>query len=602
MATTLHELLAENNIRMKRFSSIPEADSKGICPQCHGGRTKEESLVVRIHRNGTGLQWKCFRGTCGWTGIGYLETREAVPHQKHEAEAPKPIQKPAPHTPQQRSSRPPWLWEFFDERNIGAKTVEHFGVYAMNRRFPDPVGESDALVFPFVHKGDVVNRKYRPYPAKNPMLQDKDALQTLFNIDALGDAPAEVIFVEGEPDVMAMFECGFPHAVTLKDGAPAKVGDGNEKRFAALATHADVLKDVTKVILAGDMDGPGMALREELAQRLGRHRCWLVDWPEGCKDACDVLKFLGAEALQAAMATARPYPISGLRRIEPGSLLKLRDAPAVPVMTVGVPAVDDVIKFPTEGRLIVVTGFPSMGKTSFVKFLMVRTAHRAQRKWLVFSPEMQPWLSFIAECAEVLAGAPFWTEGLHQRMTDDEALRAERWLGERIFMLEVDSEDEAPTADWLIERARYAVLTFGITDLLIDPWNEMEQSRGALSETDFIGRTLQRLKAFGLRHSDNVWIVAHPAKPPQLRNGEKRAVPGPYEIAGSAHWANRSDVGITVHQPDGVQFAADVHVWKSRFRRWGVKGGTAKTIFDPLCGRYSSAAAEPEADLFEGPS
>ena len=119
-------------------------------------------------------------------------------------------------------------------------------------------------------------------------------------------------------------------------------------------------------------------------------------------------------------------------------------------MTIGVPCVDEIMKLPTEGRLIVVTGYPASGKTSFVRFLMVRTAHRANRKWLVFSPEMQPWMSFVAECAEVLAGAPFWAEGGRPRMTDDEAERAERWLGERMFMLETDSEDEAPTLDWLI--------------------------------------------------------------------------------------------------------------------------------------------------------
>ncbi len=598
MSDSLAGLLADNNIRIKRMG--PGAQEHARCPKCEGGKSKELSLSVKIDPDAEGATWVCHRGTCGWTGGGKVERSER--RTRHEPEPAKPIQKPAPHTPQQRSSRPPWLWEFFDERNIGAKTVEHFGVYATKRRFPDPVGESDALVFPFVHKGDVVNRKYRPYPAKNPMLQEKDALQTLFNIDALGDDPAEVIFVEGEPDVMAMHECGFPHAVTLKDGAPSQVNSGNEKRFAALTTHAEMLAKVPKVILAGDGDAPGLALREELAQRLGRHRCWLVDWPEGCKDACDVLKFLGAEALQEAMAAAKPYPISGLRRIETGSLVKLRNTPATPVMTIGVPAVDAVMKLPTEGRLIVVTGYPASGKTSFVRFLMVRTAHRAQRKWLVFSPEMQPWLSFVAECAEVLAGAPFWTEGLRQRMTDEEALRAERWLAERIYMLEVDSEEEAPTLDWLIERARYAVVAFGITDLLIDPWNEMEHARGDIQETDYIGRSLQRLKAFGQRHGVNIWIIAHPAKPPSLRNGEKLVAPGPYQIASSAHWANKTDLGITVHQPDGVEFAADVHVWKSRFRRWGVKGRVANTVFDPLCGRYSSAEPDPDPDLFEGPS
>lgn len=596
MATSLPELLGEHQIRVKRMT--PGAVEKVRCPKCDGGRTKEVSLSVKIDADGNGATWLCHRGSCGWTGGGKVHTHEPV--RLPPAEPPRPIQKPAPHMPAQRSNRPHWLWEFFDARNIGPKTVEHFGIYAVRRRFADPVGESEAIVFPFTYRGEVVNRKYRPYPAKNPMMQERDALQTLYNVDALGEEPAEVIWVEGEVDCMALYEAGFPHAVTLKDGAPSSVNSGNEKRFAALATHADMLAKVPKIILAGDMDAPGLALREELAQRLGRHRVWLVDWPEGCKDACDVLARHGVEAVQEAMAKAKPYPISGLRRIEAGSLVALRNTPPTPTMTIGVPCVDEIMKLPTEGRLIVVTGYPASGKTSFVRFMMVRTAHRANRKWLVFSPEMQPWMSFVAECAEVLAGAPFWNEGSRQRMTDDEAERAERWLGERMFMLETDSEDEAPTLDWLIERARYAVLSLGVTDLLIDPWNELDHGRQeSQSETDYIGRALQRLKAFSGRHGVNVWIIAHPAKPPAMRNGEKLQPPGPYSISGSAHWANKTDLGFTLHQPDGVQFASDLHLWKSRFRRWGVKGKLAQMVFDPLCGRYSGAVVDDDHGLFE---
>ena len=58
-------------------------------------------------------------------------------------------------------------------------------------------------------------------------------------------------------------------------------------------------------------------------------------------------------------------------------------------------------------------------------------------------------------------------------------------------MLVSDAEDEDPTLDWLLERATALVLRNGITDMLIDPWNEMDHTRAAnTTETDHIGRCL----------------------------------------------------------------------------------------------------------------
>jgi hypothetical protein len=38
------------------------------------------------------------------------------------------------------------------------------------------------------------------------------------------------------------------------------------------------------VVVATDGDGPGHALAEELARRLGRERCWRVKWPQSPVD------------------------------------------------------------------------------------------------------------------------------------------------------------------------------------------------------------------------------------------------------------------------------------------------------------------------------
>jgi twinkle protein len=532
----------------------------------------------------------CHRATCGWQDGARVHDAPTAPRQ----EPPRPIAKPAPEA---KPHKPDWLYAWFSDRCIGARTVDQFGCYAAVKRW-FPRGESDAVVFPYFHGGELVNRKYRAVPVKDHG-QDKDALPTLFNIDRLGEDPAEIVFAEGEADVMALFECGIPHGVSLKDGAPAKVSaqpSPEDKRFAALGTHADLLTKARRIVLAGDADEPGMALREELARRLGRHRCHTVTWPEGCKDACDVLKTHGPDVLAKCVADAEPIPIAGLQRPTGELLLALRRRPPPPVMTTGTMATDRIMKLPSDGRLIVVTGYPNGGKTTWTKFVMVHTAKDCDRRWAVFSPEMQPWEQFASSCAEVYTGKPFYPVPGVPSMSDREISEAGDWLARRVTMLVCDAEDEVPSLDWVLDHGRMAVLRDGVTDLLIDPWNELDHSRARdTTETDHIGRGLQRVKAFAARHGCNVWIIAHPAKPPPLKPGENHGVPTGYSINGSAHWFNKPDVGITIHS--GKPGTAEVHLWKSRFLRFGLRGASAILDLDTLCGVYSSPVQMPGDEI-----
>lgn len=576
---TLAELFDTARIRLK--SHVGGHTEHLLCPKCDGGRTKERSFSVTIDEDGLGFASICHRGSCGHADGGRVSAVSRI--------VPKGYQTPAAISSAQQINRPEWLYQAFFDRKIGTRTIQELGIYATERGFPHPFGRLPTIVFPYLFRGEVVNRKYRSHP-KQTMSQETSALPTLFNVDRLGDAPAEIVWVEGEMDVAAMFECGISHAVSLKDGAPkeAKFKE-DDKRFEALRTHADMLGKAKRVLLAGDSDDPGLALREELARRLGRHRCFLVTWPDGAKDASDVLRLHGPDAVLEALKAAQPYPIDGLHRIQPGTLLALRKLPPPDTMTTGARATDAILKLPTEGRLIIVTGFPGSGKTNWVRFVMVHTAANHNRKWGVFSPEMQPWEQFAAECAEVWSGKPFWPFPPIQSMTDGDIQDAEAWLGNRITMLVCDAMDQAPTLPWIMERAAVAVLRDGVTDLWIDPWNQVDHTRtSGITETEYIGRSLQQLASFGLRHGCNVWVNVHPTKPQPLKNGEaKGQAPGPYDINGSAHWFNRADVGITVHSPHSG--SAEVHLWKARFvRRWGKRGAVALLEFNPLIGRYST--------------
>jgi twinkle protein len=402
--------------------------------------------------------------------------------------------------------------------------------------------------------------------------EDRRTPLALFNAEALRET-SEIVFCRNATEVSNLLECGVRGAMTVL-GATQPTG-----WFKALAEHADALAAPTRIVLA---TGGTHQFQEELVRRLGRHRCWST---AACLE--EIYAADSVEGVIEVLRAAQPYPIDGLRRLEQGMLRRLRSLPPPSTMTTGTMASDQVLKLPTDGRVIIVTGFPNHGKTSWLRFVMVHTAVKHSRRWAVFSPEHQPWERFMVDCARTYVRKPFFPIRGIESMTDAELDEAEAFLNEKVTMLVCDAEKDRPTADWLFERGAAVVLRSGVTDFLIDPFNEVDQQRGNMSETDYIGRFLQRCRAFGQRYGCNVWIAAHPAKPPPLRPKEKRLAPGPYDINGSSHWANKADVGITIHNPEGM--ITELTLWKARFDIWGRRSSPpAQMEFDPIGQTYTT--------------
>ncbi|GFR46867.1 hypothetical protein Agub_g8508 [Astrephomene gubernaculifera] len=100
------------------------------------------------------------------------------------------------------------------------------------------------------------------------------------------------------------------------------------------------------------------------------------------------------------------------------------------------------------------------------------------------------------------------------------------------------------TIDWVLGKATQAVQRYGIRGLVIDPYNELEQRRGSMSETEYVSSMLSKVKRWAQRYQVHVWLVAHP-KSMEDWDGSP---PSMYDISGSAHWYNKADMGIVVHR------------------------------------------------------
>lgn len=553
--------LAEHGIRLR---AATVGSHKTVCPNCSHQRKKKGDACLSVTIEDTGRAvFNCHH--CGWAGaVGGDGWRPSQSRRSYR----KPIREENTQTP---SSLIGW----FQKRSISAATVEKFGVYKTRHWFPQSQSERDCIAFPYEWRGELRNVKYRD--AEKNFAQEKDAEPTLFNADSIA-VGEDLIWCEGEPDVMACIEAGFEHVVTLPNGAPANAND-SEKRYEPLGTHWQELEKVRRVIIVTDMDGPGENLSQELARRLGKDRCFRARLPQindaPCKDANDCLISQGKEVLRECIENAEPWPIDGLYEVDAfeREIMDLYHGRGPRPQTTGFAPMDEAFKF-IPGQFIAVTGIPNHGKSRWLDQVAIQTSRLNGDRWGIFSPETG-YAQHIADLCEIWAGLPF-SDGPSRRMQERELREAMAWVKERFFL--IGSLDHTPSIDWILERARAAVIRYGMRHLVIDPYNEIEASRPKeQTETEFVSQLISKCKQFAKHHEVTVWMVIHPTKLRQQEDGSE-PIPGLYDLSGSAHWRNKADAGLVVYR----DFAkGETWVISKKIRRQPICGkpGAVKFVF-----------------------
>lgn len=531
---------------------------KALCPKCSHTRrnSKEKCLSVDFDE---GI-WLCHH--CGWAGS--VKTRRR--------EYPRPqIQ---PYTDNDILS----AW--FQARAIPKDVVKRARIAL----------EGDKILFPYLRKGECVNIKYRGLHDKT-FYQFKDAEKVLYGLDSLvglgcttWNSSDWAIICEGEIDVLSCQVAGFIPVLSVPDGAPPPGSKLSDLKFEYLANCADGLEPLTKIIIATDGDEPGQYLAVELVRRLGPERCWKVHWPEGCKDANDVLISQGADALKALVDHATPYPIDGIVCAEDlrDEVFSLYREGSQRGLSTGLRTLDELYTI-RPGEMTVVTGIPSHGKSSVVDFIIYVLAEQHGWTTAVFSPENFPLQRHAAKLMSLFCGRPF-SAGKTERMTETHVDVALRWLHSSVVFISPPEEDVS--IDSILALAKKTVLRHGIRGLVIDPWNELDHTRpSGMTETEYISQALTKIRRFSRLHGLHVWVVAHPTKLKKLDNGTY-PVPTPYDISGSGHWRNKADNCIAVWRNlDDAGTDVVVHVQKIRFREVG-QIGRVTVKWEPINGRY----------------
>jgi twinkle protein len=319
------------------------------------------------------------------------------------------------------------------------------------------------------------------------------------------------------------------------------------------------LNRTKRFVWCGDADDSGYALRSDMARLLGVARFWFVDWPEGIKDANEMLIKDGAQALYEFVKDgALQWPVSGIYRLS-----EIPEPSPLVLWNPGFPEWESKVLLAPK-TLSVVTGHAGHGKTAFwqqVWFQVVK-AYGLTACMASFETRAKPHIRRQIRS--------LFTGKLERELTIEEKQKADRWIDDRYFFLM--HPNQRPTLEWFLDMAEVAVVRHDARIIQLDPWNRLEAARTRdENETEYIGRCLRTLHGFAHDMNCHVQILAHPAKMEGSRRG---TAPGLEDISGSKNWENMVDQGFVIHRPqifDGASRKTEGTIFhrKARFEELG---------------------------------
>ena len=195
-------------------------------------------------------------------------------------------------------------------------------------------------------------------------------------------------------------------------------------------------------------------------------------------------------------------------------------------------------------------------------------------------------------------GKNFWKDkqgsnGLTKRITKLEIDKYNDWAKERIYL--TDSGDNLPTWDWLIEKFKEQMYSYGIDIFVIDAFNKVMLPKG--NNLEQINRVLSKLTHFA--HSNNViiFLVAHPTKMKKNEKTNLYDVPDLYSVSGSADFRNQTHNGYTIYRTWedfdlGVENKTTFYNMKTKFNFQGDIGASVDFDYSLVNGRYYEKGTE----------
>ena len=470
---------------------------------------------------------------------------------------------------------------YISSRNINLSTLE--ALYVSQEKYYQPAlqKEVENIVFNYYEGSTLINKKYRSGGKK--FTQTAGTKPIFYNINSI-IGKKECYIVEGEFDVLAMFEIGVKNCISVPNGA-----NDNDDYWVNSEKY---LKGIEKFYIATDNDDKGNELAEKIAQRLGRWKCQRIIFKN--KDANGDLI---AECLNESLESPKRYPVSGTFTVDDlyNDMIDLYDNGLPETIYPkhhcfgNLKSVFSVMR----GHLITSTGIPSHGKSTFVEWYVLNLMKDYKMKASFFSPEHSPMELHQAHFIQkTFAKNYFKTIGSTPRVSKEDINRYKKWANEKLYLTSVDN-GEFPTWDWLFDKFKEQMYGFGIDIFVVDAFNKLQLGKG--NKLDEINKVLTKLTMFAQMHNVIIFLVAHPTKM-KLNEKGTYSCPTLYDVSGSSDFRNQTHDGFAIYRNWETEsdsgFTEFINL-KTIYSFQGEIGAKVEFDYHFPSGRYYARGTEP---------
>jgi twinkle protein len=358
---------------------------------------------------------------------------------------------------------------------------------------------------------------------------ERDTKPILFGMNQCEDFTTLVV-TEGQMDSLSLADAGIKNAVSVPTGA---------KGMTWLQHCYEWVDKFDEIIIMGDCENGKITLVGEFNIRLSHKKIKVV--PQSCylceKDANDIYRKYGAEALRVAISKAEVIPINAVKRLADVQNVDLYGMEHV---TTGIDFVDRTIGGFYFGQVILLTGKRGEGKSTFMSQLGCEALDQGYNCFF-YSGELTDY-HFKDWMVHQLAGGNHLIENqtdtgdTYYSVPQNVCASIDAWFGDRAYIYDNNYiDDDLPSLENTIENVicRYNVRFICIDNLMtaLECENNSDLYR---KQSEFV----RNLKKIAGKYNVCIILVAHPRKE---SGNENRGFQND-DISGSADITNRVDV------------------------------------------------------------
>ena len=312
------------------------------CPHCNGGGKDTDTFSINLE---SGV-FKCFRASCDYHGhfvelardFGFKLEQEQTRYKK---------------LPQKTIESKPKAIQFLGSRGISADVCRRYNITTQK-------DNDNILVFPFCDEQGIMQfikyRKIDFVKGKDKCKEwcEKDTKPILFGMAQCDDF-TRLVITEGQLDSLSVAECGIKNAVSVPTGA---VG------FTWLSHCWDWVNKFNEIVVFGDNENGKITLIETLEKRIqGKVKCVRPEDYLCEKDANDILRKYGKEAITKAVENAQLREVKYVKRLANVEAVNLSELPKIKT---GIRNLDRACGGLLMGHITLLSGKRGEGKSTLM--------------------------------------------------------------------------------------------------------------------------------------------------------------------------------------------------------------------------------------------